>query len=83
MCPTAKPSSLGLSKRARQIWEWCQAEGGGMRGISQGEVAAMLQEGGQIPPDVQQLIDRRFCCLKRQSVQQHQTCVQGCINAVL
>ncbi|DBA69796.1 TPA: hypothetical protein ACH3X2_012518 [Trebouxia sp. C0005] len=59
MCPTAKESSLGLSKRARQIWDWCQAEGGCMWGISQGEVAAMLQDGGQIPPDVQQLIDRR------------------------
>ena len=34
-----------------------------MRGISQGEVAAMLQEGGQMPPHVQQLIDSRFCCL--------------------
>jgi len=35
-----------------------------MWGISQGEVAAMLQEGGQISPDVQQLIDRRFLLLK-------------------
>ncbi len=35
-----------------------------MWGISQGEVAAMLQEGGQIPPDVQQLIDRRFLLLR-------------------
>ena len=54
-----------------------------MWGISQGEVAAMLQEGGQIPTHVQQLIDRRFCCLQRQPVQQHHTCVQGCTNAVL
>lgn len=30
-----------------------------MWGISQGEVAAMLQEGGQVPPDVHQMIDRR------------------------
>ena len=54
-----------------------------MWGISQGEVAAMLQDGGQIPPDVQQLIDRRSCCLECQCVQLHQSCVQGCIKAVV
>jgi hypothetical protein len=54
-----------------------------MWSISQGEVAAMLQEGGQIPTDVQQLIDKRFLLLSTSIVQQHQTCVQGCINTVL
>ncbi|DBA85879.1 TPA: hypothetical protein ACH3X1_005428 [Trebouxia sp. C0004] len=53
MCPTSKQSSLGLSKRARQIWEWCQTEGGCMWGISQGRrgstLASFCKIGGLMP----------------------------------
>ena len=33
-----------------------------MWSISQGEVQAMLQDGGHIPTDVQHMINRRYCC---------------------
>ncbi|KAL3141315.1 hypothetical protein ABBQ32_004903 [Trebouxia sp. C0010 RCD-2024] len=59
MCPTATNTNSGLSARARQIWRWCQAEGGQMWSISQGEVQAMLQEGGCIPSKIQQMIKKR------------------------
>ena len=59
MCKADEPISQGVSGRAKQIWKWCQYEGGDMWNISQGEVAAMLQENGQIPPDLQQMIIKR------------------------
>ena len=59
MCKADEHTSQSVSSRAKQIWKWCQAEGGDMWNISQGEVAATLQENGQIPPDLQQMIIKR------------------------
>ena len=47
-----------------------------MWSISQGEVAAMLQEGGHIPPDVQQLIKKRYSCISVTSIRNKQQLVK-------
>lgn len=45
--------------RSRQVWEWCQVEGGRYWNYSQGEIREVLKEGADMPLDLQQLIQKR------------------------
>ncbi|KAK9843653.1 hypothetical protein WJX81_001185 [Elliptochloris bilobata] len=49
-----------VSLRVREVWNWCQEEGGRFWGYSQGEVKAMLEDGGAMPAEVEELCKRRM-----------------------
>ena len=52
-------ASDGASRRGvKEIWQWCQEEGGALWNVSQGELQAMLQS-GTLSPEVQEVVTRK------------------------
>ena len=55
----AQATAGGASRReVKEIWQWCQEEGGALWDVSQGELQAMLQA-GTLSPEVQELVTRK------------------------
>ena len=65
---SAPKPSRDVQRRAKQVWGWCQQEGGVLWAVSQGEIAEMLMGGG-LSPEVQQLCDRRCDCPRERLLQ--------------
>ena len=55
-----------VSREAKQLWEWAQAEGGAYWNYSQHEIGEMLEPGGVVDPHLQVLRNRR--CVTRTTV---------------
>jgi hypothetical protein len=49
-------------QRAQEIYSACQMEGGRHWERSHGEIEAMVASGQPLPPDIQELVDRRLVC---------------------
>ncbi|BDA41498.1 hypothetical protein COCOBI_02-2790 [Coccomyxa sp. Obi] len=58
-CKAPKAAPKILSERTRNIWNWCQDEGGSCWGISQGEIEDMLASGKPLPDTIQKVVDDR------------------------
>eukprot|EP00879_Flechtneria_rotunda_P010147 GHRR01010605.1.p1 GENE.GHRR01010605.1~~GHRR01010605.1.p1 ORF type:complete len:359 (+),score=105.94 GHRR01010605.1:397-1473(+) len=54
----------GAKSRVKQVWEWCQAEGGAFWNYSQGEVAELLSRGGSMPQELTALLRKREASLQ-------------------
>ncbi|GFR53054.1 hypothetical protein Agub_g15756 [Astrephomene gubernaculifera] len=53
---------MAVRERAKQIWKWCQADGGALWSLSQGELEeALMAAPGEaaLPPAVKDLLERR------------------------
>ncbi|KAK9908698.1 hypothetical protein WJX75_001591 [Coccomyxa subellipsoidea] len=48
-----------VSEKTRQIWKWCQDEGGASWGVSQGEIEDLLASDKPLPSNIQSVIDDR------------------------
>jgi len=48
-----------VSKQAKQIWRWCQSEGGSFWRLSQGEIACMLSSPEGLPENLEELCAQR------------------------
>ena len=49
-----------MSREAKQLWDWAQAEGGAYWNYSQHEIGEMLEPGGVVDAHLQVLRTRRF-----------------------
>ncbi|GIL92139.1 hypothetical protein Vretifemale_19702, partial [Volvox reticuliferus] len=57
-----KKAPATIRDRARQIWRWCQADGGALWSLSQGELEETLlaaPDESALPPAVKDLLERR------------------------
>lgn len=62
-CKSSKASSTPgkpFKPRYKQVWEWCQLEGGAFWNYSQGEVREMLSKHGVLPPELQRVVHKRY-----------------------
>ncbi len=54
----AQASAGASHKEVKQVWQWCQEEGGALWNVSQGELQTMLQS-GILSPEVQEVVTRK------------------------
>ncbi|CAL5222598.1 g4989 [Coccomyxa viridis] len=48
-----------VSEQAKELWTWCQEEGGANWSYSQGEIEDLLQSKQPLPPQLQQVMEAR------------------------
>ena len=54
----AQASARASHREVKQVWQWCQEEGGALWNVSQGELQTMLQS-GTLSPEVQEIVTRK------------------------
>eukprot|EP00878_Enallax_costatus_P024783 GHUV01026469.1.p1 GENE.GHUV01026469.1~~GHUV01026469.1.p1 ORF type:complete len:251 (+),score=33.30 GHUV01026469.1:373-1125(+) len=79
---SAKPNKP-FKPRHKQVWDWCQLEGGAFWNYSQGEIRELLNSGGQMPPELQQIIQKRCAHLRMGVVHIQVAIINGSCSSTL